>query len=351
MNTIYKVISAVLSISAICSAAPAVAVTSTPLPYVLKTIFIGSQGDPGDSVFIYDVNDSVQIVGTGALGAFTEKGDDLERFTLSQCPNCQLINLRMNEAGDVAGGVLLTPSQFAGFYHNGPHNRLIKGPAGTRTLFLSSLNNHGETTGSYLDANGKYSLFLEQFGKFTSFSVPFPGVTYQFASGINDAGQIIGGYTDSSGSHGFVYSNGKFSKVEFPFGSNSNASLTAINAHGQIIGIYYDAGGVDHSFLYINGTFSTLSADDFGEMYFTAINDHGDVAGTPWSDRTSIVLHTTDHGFGTAQIQGKSLFPITATVSALNNNGQIVGTYKFHGSRDCDDACPTVGFLLNRILH
>lgn len=131
MKAIHKVISAVLSISAICSAAPVSAETSTPLPYVLKTIFMGSPGDPGDSVFVYDVNGSVQIVGTGALGAFTEKGDDLERFTLSQCPNCQIIGLHLNEAGDVAGNVLLTPSQFAGFYHNGPHNRLIKGPAGT----------------------------------------------------------------------------------------------------------------------------------------------------------------------------------------------------------------------------
>ena len=351
MKRIHKTIGAVLSIAAICSAAPAVSATSTPLNYVLKTIFIGSHGDPGDSVFVSDVNDSVQIVGVGALGAFTEKGDDLERFTLPQCPSCQLSGLRMNAAGDVAGSVLLTPSQFAGFYHSGPHDRLIKGPAGTRTLFLSSLNNHGETTGSYLDANGKYSLFLDQNGKFASFSVPFPGVTYQFASDINDAGQIIGGYTDAGGNHGFVYSDGKFSKVEFPFGSNSNASLTAINAHGQIIGVYYDAQGLDHSFLYNNGTFSTLSADDFGEMFFTAINDHGDVAGTPWADRTSIVLHTTDQGFGTAQIQGSSLFPITATVAALNNNGQIVGTYKFDGARDCDDACPTVGFLLNRITH
>jgi probable HAF family extracellular repeat protein len=178
-------------------------------------------------------------------------------------------------------------------------------------LSLSALNNHGETTGNYLDANGKYSLFLEQFGTFTSFSVPFPGVTFQFASDINDAGQIIGGYTDALGSHGFVYSAGTFSKVEFPFGSNANASLKAIN--------------------------------------FTAIN--GDVAGTPWGDRTRIVLHTTDHGFGTAEIQGSSLYPITATVAALNNNGQIAGTYEFKGSRDCDDSCPTVGILLNRILH
>ena len=107
--------------------------------------------------------------------------------------------------------------------------------------------------------------------------------------------------------------------------------------------------GAYHSFLYINGKFSTLSADDFGEMYFTAINDHGDVAGTPWANPTRIALHTTDHGFGTAEIQGSSLFPIAATVTGLNNNGQIVGTYKFHGSRDCDDSCPTVGFLLNRI--
>ena len=219
MKETSRKVSAFFSIAAICIAAPAVSETSTPLNYVLKSIFMGSHGDPGDSVYLFGINDSVQIVGVGALGAFTEKGDDLDRFSVPQCPNCQLIGLSMNASGDVAGSVLLTPSEFAGFYHSGSHTRLIKGPANTHSLFVSSVNNHGETTGGYSDNNEHYSLFLDQSGKFTSFSVPFPNVTYQFATGINDAGQIIGGYTDPAGNHGFIYSNGKFTKVEFPWGA------------------------------------------------------------------------------------------------------------------------------------
>jgi hypothetical protein len=60
------IVGILLSVSAICAAAPAMPDTSTPLNYVLKTIFMGSQHDPGDSVYLFGVNDSVQIVGFGA---------------------------------------------------------------------------------------------------------------------------------------------------------------------------------------------------------------------------------------------------------------------------------------------
>jgi probable HAF family extracellular repeat protein len=345
-------ISAGVAISVVSFAAPAVAVTSTPLNFVLKTIFIGSAHDPNPGFTdIRGVNDSVEVVGNGALGPFTERGDTLERFTLPQCPNCLPSPVQINASGDVVGTVQLTPSQFAAFVHSGTHNRLIKGPLGTKTLFPGGFNASGEVTGSFVDAGGNYHLFLDQNGTFTSFSVPFPGVTYQFASAINDAGQIVGNYIDATGPHSFLYSGGKFTSINVPFAGASNPSVTAINAHGEIIGVYYDAQGSDHSFLYVNGRFSTLSADDFGEMFFTAINDHGDVAGTPWADRSRIVLYTTDGHFGTAEIQGSSLVSIGATVTGLNNNGQIVGTYRYAGGRLCGDACPTVGFLLNRIEH
>ena len=161
----------------------------------------------------------------------------------------------------------------------------------------------------------------------------------------------MGNYIDATGPHSFLYSRGTFTTINIPFAGASNPSVTAINAPGQIIGVYYDAQCADHSFLYFNGRFSQLKADDFGEMFFTAINDHGDVAGTPWADRARIVLYTTDGHFGTAEIPGRSVIRITATVTSLNNNGQIVGTYKIHGTQHCGDSCPTVGFLLNRIEH
>lgn len=347
-------VNATFSALTIFSAASVVSATSESLNYELKSIFIGSHGDPGDSVEVTSINDGGEFVGfSTALGAFAEKRDDLTFIKLPKCPACgggpTGFPFKINSRGDILGTVQLTPSLFTSFVYSGSHTRLITGPAGINGFSATSLNNHGEVVGFYSDPDGKYHLFLDRNGRFTSFSLPFPGVTVQVANDINDAGQIIGTYIDTSGPHGFIYSNGIFTKVEFPFGSDSNASLDKINARGQIIGKYYDTQGASHSFLYVGGHFSTLTADDFGEMFFTAINDRGDVAGTPWAHRQRIILHTADGEFSTADIQGASRVSISVNVSALNNNGQIVGTYKFNGGRECDDSCPEVGFLVNPV--
>ena len=183
-------ISAAAAISVMSFAAPATAGTSTPLNFVLKTIFIGSTVDSNPpETDILGINDSMEVVGNGALGLFTARGDTLEHFTVPQCPGCQIITLRINASGDVAGTVQLTPLHSGGFVHSGTHTRLIKGPAGTKTLFLGGFNASGEGTGNFVDAGGTYHLFLDRNGTFTSFAVPFPGVAYQFASAINDAGR------------------------------------------------------------------------------------------------------------------------------------------------------------------
>jgi probable HAF family extracellular repeat protein len=56
---------------------------------------------------------------------------------------------------------------------------------------------------------------------------------------MNDSGQITGYYFDSSSTtHSFVYSNGTYTTIDDPLGTATTA--VAINDSGQIVGTFSD---------------------------------------------------------------------------------------------------------------
>jgi probable HAF family extracellular repeat protein len=66
---------------------------------------------------------------------------------------------------------------------------------------------------------------------------------------INDAGEVTGYYTDANFvPHGFVYQNGVFTTVDDPLGVGGT-QIFGINDAGQLVGQYFDASGNGFGFL------------------------------------------------------------------------------------------------------
>jgi hypothetical protein len=159
------------------------------------------------------------------------------------------------------------------------------------------INNLGEITGTYLDANNVFHGFVRSpEGKFTTFDSPGADTTPgnfngTLPNGINDAGAITGLYVDvSGGAHGFLRSReGAFTTFDVPGGIAGTTTPIALNLEGAIVGVYVDEkSGVFQAFLRRpNGTFATWSGPDacgatpagcYGTAAFS-INDFGTISG------------------------------------------------------------------------
>jgi hypothetical protein len=109
----------------------------------------------------------------------------------------------------------------------------------------TSINQAGDITGSYIDANGvSHSFVRASNGVFTTFDVP--GGTTTGASSINEPGSVTGAYTYLNDpnfvSHGYLRAkNGSFVTFDVP-GSGTLVFTTpsSINPAGTITGSYID---------------------------------------------------------------------------------------------------------------
>src|SRR5262249_27243439 len=90
--------------------------------------------------------------------------------------------------------------------------------------------------------------FLLRGGQYTTIDDP-AGVFGGGASGLNDRGQVSGFYLDANGaSHGYVLSGGQHTTIDDPAGVLVNQA-NSINTVGQVVGAYADANGVIHGYL------------------------------------------------------------------------------------------------------
>ena len=127
-----------------------------------------------------------------------------------------------------------------------------------------TINNWGEVTGSYLDANNVFHGFVRSpNGRLTTFEAPGADTTPNdfngtFPNSINDAGVITGFYVDANNvSHGFVRSTeGAFTTVDVP--DYSGTTPISLNLEGAIVGFASDQNGVFHGFVrHPDGRFET----------------------------------------------------------------------------------------------
>ncbi len=106
-----------------------------------------------------------------------------------------------------------------------------------------------------------------------------PGAVFSIAVEINDAGEIVGRYADSTGiNHGFLFNNGSYTSFDVP-GASGFTDAVGINSKGQIVGSYL-LDNVSHSFLLSGGTFTTIDPPGAHGSGANGINRYGDIVGS-----------------------------------------------------------------------
>jgi len=152
------------------------------------------------------------------------------------------------------------------------------GTSANQGTVVAAINQRGEISGFYVDANNFYHGFLRSpEGAITTFDAPHAGAIGTLAVGLNRQGTIVGQYTDRYCSyHGFLRRpDGTFTTFTNPDsfeskgenGSCVGTGLFDINLFGVIAGGYFDKNFVSHTFvLYPNGTFTNFSAPGAGDV-------------------------------------------------------------------------------------
>jgi uncharacterized protein (TIGR03437 family) len=166
-----------------------------------------------------------------------------------------------------------------------------------------------------------------------------PGSTSTVVTGMNNAGQIVGSYTDAKGTHNFLRSadGSTYTTIDLAGVTPGSTTIGAINNTGQIAGTYTDAaarltrcyvGSVDGS------TFTPFDLPDFGPFGGPhGLNDSGVVSG-------AIVEVSASSAGGFVRTPDGTITPIApqagTRVRGIDNNGDIVGYYVAEGSEDVD---------------
>jgi probable HAF family extracellular repeat protein len=156
----------------------------------------------------------------------------------------------------------------------------------------------------------------------------FPSGTYGAqAYDINNLGQIVGSYADSSGvQHGFLYSNGTFTTLDV-LSVGPGTQAFGINDAGQIVGEYFGTnnggigwGGDVHGFLYSASTYTPINDPlASGGTFASSINDSNQVVGLYSGSPTGFLFSGSNYSSLTPYLSG--YYQITG----INDLGQIVG--------------------------
>jgi probable HAF family extracellular repeat protein len=161
-----------------------------------------------------------------------------------------------------------------------------------------AINERGQIAGYSQTATGEVRAFLWQQGTRTDLG---PGTPVA----INGYGQIVGDRWTGSILHAVLWHDGTTTDLGTLGGSRSFA--TAISDRGQIVGASTDVRGVQHGFVWQNGTMTRLpSPTGYARTRAVAINDRNQIAGdgcfddcerrAPWARGRFAVLWTLRPG-------------------------------------------------------
>lgn len=184
----------------------------------------------------------------------------------------------------------------------------------------TDINNTGQISGFFAAGGMPNHAVVYANGVLTDLGT-FGGLD-SYANAINDVGTVTGSVFSASGPvHGFVYGAGGV--VALAEGTNA----FGINVHGDVVGQVSGGDGTFSSFLYHDGTLTTLAHLDTGNVALAYdINDTGNIAG---ESNTSPDLHAPFHpvlySHGTISDLGTLANYEFNTAQAINNAGQIAG--------------------------
>lgn len=176
-------------------------------------------------------------------------------------------------------------------------------------------------------------------------------------AGINDDGVAVGTYQDSNNvDHGFLLLGSSPVTIDAP--GALNTFLSAINNKGVIVGTFFSDAPIGFQGLVtsVDGGFSVFDCNDSnGNPYPTniwGINDSGEIVGyylpVLGQRGDGFVANLTNEGPGNCATIDSNLPGACLTFpAAINNAGQIVGTYDVVDSSGDNCGFTNWGFLLS----
>ena len=228
----------------------------------------------------------------------------------------------INDAGD-ATGMIYTPEGLAHafLYRGGTLTDIgtLPGEATTPQSVGYAINNSGTIVGqSTWDAmiyeNGEMSILKRR--------------TAHVAYGVNDVGDVVGLLENRSPlAHAFLLSGGNLLDLGTLDGDPDSVSIASdINSRGQVVGTgWIDGNSRQRAFLYENGAMRDIGALQGGYAGAVAINELGHIIGH--SD-TSVFLYRDGSMIDlnlAIEKDASGIWPKVASVSGINDRGQIVG--------------------------
>lgn len=219
---------------------------------------------------------------------------------------------------------------------------------GTDNTALTSINDLGTTTGTYLTEFGgrQRSFVRDARGRFTWLDDPNaegPAPRGTVASAVNLSGTVVGWSFTTQGDtislHGFVWRHGRFTPYDAPDSSSIGPSvagtqLYGIDDRGRFVGrsTYLDPNrSPDEAILVAPRVVTTyvdprVPTDFCGFTHFTAINDRGTIAGNSGNG--------CGHEYFAWLKNGDALTPVAypdataTTVNGSNGDGVVVGSWR-----------------------
>jgi probable HAF family extracellular repeat protein len=261
------------------------------------------------------------------------------KFTSIDFPGAVVTAARgINNHGDIAGSYRIpgSPRQ-AMLLKKGKFIPLAPPAPDASFSEATSINDRGDVTGQWGDANGFFHGFLFSDGVLTILDVP--GATDTYALGVNDSGLVAGYWDllDPNGNtlavYGFTWKDGGFIDTQINFPGAAGSGLFGVNARGDLSGVWVPDvnGNIEHGFVCPKSApcFSyDASAPGTVLTQGDGINAHGQVAGVSCDD------NFVCHAFLLAGATLTSFdFPGAAGTSpgtlayGINSAGQIVGRY------------------------
>ena len=158
------------------------------------------------------------------------------------------------------------------------------GTLGGTNSSAAAINNNGQIAGVADSADGSFAFRFTPGAGMENLGT-LPGGGNSRAEGINNAGIVVGGAvvsdTPTPPFHAFLFESGAMIDLD---SQNSPFSVgQAINDSGDVVGWINAGFGIDHAFLYSDGTMTDLrTLSGFGTSLAYDINNNGQIVG--WSE-------------------------------------------------------------------
>jgi len=327
-------------------------------PYSYQLIDPPSGTDAGAyrNVNANQINDLGQVLGTvsGSTGSHSFLYSNGNYTSLDAPGAISTTATQLNNVGQILGRYSDAAGSHSFVYQDGNYAEVVVPDAALTTAL--QISGAGKILGNYFDSSGLHP-FIDDNGTYTTLSVPGATSTIvqigysaggNISSAINDADQVIGTYVDATGSHSFLYSDGSYTTLAVPAAISTTA--TQINNAGQILGTYSTSAGNSPSstlsFMYSNGTYTSIAVPGATSTTAYQINDAGQVAGT-YSDQTGSHVFLDNNGTYVTisppfspPPSGNGPPTLSAFFTQLTNAGDVLSNYYGQGGSPCSGSQP-----------